>query len=566
MTTRRAAWMAAVAVVLGMWTIAGGGAGLVYAQAAPQADVRLAQARQALAAGRFAEAAPLFVAVLGDEPDQIEALSGAVDALEASGRWREALPYLERLVALRRDDAARLAQLGEMLSWSAATRGRARELFDRALRIDSANLRARAALAELDSWSGRTAAALDGFATVLAADPANVAALRGTAEIRVWNDEFQTARDLALRALKQEPNNPYALLTLARADVGLARYDEALDALRKIPDGPSYEEFDQIEGNALRGLSWWAEAGLSWRDDRSGLSLVRPVAAASAPVGARGRVGAWFSPTFFAGPQGDFDSERLGASFDTRNDSWRLHAEADGERYQAGVPMEADGAVEVAYRGRSSVTLVAGARREAVEDTMVSTRGLDIDGALVGQVRSNLAYASIGYSSLRRHIDVTARVGGGAYTGRGLDANGRWNVGGGVGVTLNGDRPYVRVGYSVDYLSFGFDASAQPSAPGQRRSGGYFSPTKFLTNFATGRAAWRLAHDRGECFVEGSAGSQNVETTTQRFGDVQFAGTFATGLLWHPGPKNELRVEYRYLNVFNAFRRNTAAVAYRRYF
>jgi hypothetical protein len=139
-------------------------------------------------------------------------------------------------------------------------------------------------------------------------------------------------------------------------------------------------------------------------------------------------------------------------------------------------------------------------------------------------------------------------------------------VGGGLGITLHGSRPYVRIGYSVDYLSFGFDASAQPLAPGQRQNGGYFSPKKFLTNFATARVAYRLEHDLGEWFAEGSAGTQNVETTYQRFGDVQFAGTFATGLVWHPGSMNEVRVEYRYLNVFNAFRRNSAAIAYRRYF
>jgi tetratricopeptide (TPR) repeat protein len=635
MTTRRALRGVLIAIFLGAW-VAGAGAGLAYAQAVPQTDQRLARARQAMASGRFAEAAPLYIAVLADEPDQVEALSGAADALEALGRWQESLPSLQRLIRLRPNDAARLTQYGEMRgwqpggrdealaalrravelapdnvhamtalavllmsapaeraeaaslferalaasprdmkilvpyaemrSWSSGTRARARDLFGQALKIDPSNLRARVGLAELDTWSGRTGAALDGFAAVLAADPANVVALRGMAEVRAWSGEFLTARDLALRALKQDPANPYALLTLARADVGLGREDEALDALKKIPAGANYQDIDQIRGDALRGSGWWAEAGFSWRDDRLGLTVDRPAAAVSSPVGDRGRASVWFNPTFFRGPQGDFHANRLGVAFDARNDSWRVHAEADGERYGASVPTAADGAFEVGYRGRGPMTLAAGFRREAVEDTLVSTRGADIGGEFVGQVRSNLAYASVGYENIRRHIDAAARVGGGAYTGYGLDANDRWSVGGGVGITLNGSRPYVRIGYSVDYLSFRFDASAQPFAPGQRRIGGYFSPTKFLTNVATGRVAYRLEHDRGEWFAEGSAGTQNVETTYQRFGDVQFAGTFATGLVWHPGSTNEVRVEYRYLNVFNAFRRNTAAIAYRRYF
>jgi tetratricopeptide (TPR) repeat protein len=535
-------------------------------QTAAQADARLEQARQAMAAGRFADAAPLFLSVLAVDPSHVEALSGAVDALEATGSWREALPYLDRLVGLRPYDGARLAQYGEMLSWSSSTRARSRELLERALDLDRSNVRARVALANLDAWSGRTGAALDGFAAVLASDPANVAALRGLAEVRVWNEEFQTARDLALRALALDPRNPYVRLTLARADVGLGRYDEALEVLGGMANGPSYDEFEQIAGNARRGSSRWVEAGLFWRDDRRGLSLERPTAAVSAPLGPRGRATAWFSPAFFSGPQGDFHSQRVGGAFDTRNDSWRVHVEGDGEHYGSDVPTAVDGAIDVAYRGRGPVTFAAGARREAVEDTRVSTSGIDLAGVTVGQVRSNLAYASVGYSDARQHVDAAFRVGGGAYTGRGLDANRRWSVGGGVGVTLNGDRPYVRIGYAVDYLSFGFDASALPWAPGQRRSGGYFSPTRFLTNVATGRVAWRLARDLGEWFAEGSVGSQNVETSTQRFGDMQCAGTFATGIVWHPGPNDELRAEYRYLNVFDAWRRHAAAVAYRRYF
>jgi tetratricopeptide (TPR) repeat protein len=635
MTTRRAARGVLVAVFLIAW-IAGADAHLAYAQAIPQADQRLVRAREAMASGRFAEAAPLYIAVLAGDPDQVEALSGAADALVASGRWQEALPYLQRLNRLRPTDAARLTQYGEMRgwqpggrdealaalrravelapgdvhattalaillmsspadraeaaslferalhvsprdttvlvpyaemqSWSSGTRAQARELFERALEIDPSNLRARVALAELDSWSGRTGAALDGFAAVLAADPASVAALRGTANVRAWSGDYLAARDLALRALKQDPTNPYALLTLARADIGLGRNDEALDALKKIPAGGSYEDFDEIRGDALRASRLWAEAGFSWRDDLSGLTVDRPAAVASSPVGDRGRASVWFNPTFFREPQGAFHSNRLGASFDARNDSWRMHAEADGERYGTSGPTGVDGAFEVGYRGRGPITLAAGLRREAVEDTLVSTKGADIGGEFVGQVRSNLAYASVGYANVRSHIDATAKVGGGAYTGRGLDANRRLSAGGGAGITLRGSRPYVRIGYAVDYLSFGFDASAQPFAPGQRRSGGYFSPTKFLTSVATAHVAYRLGHDRGEWFTESSLGTQNVETTYGRFGDFGFAGTFAVGLVWRPGPMNEVRAEYRYLNVFNAFRRNTAAIAFRRYF
>jgi tetratricopeptide (TPR) repeat protein len=639
MTARRLARGVLIGVFLGAW-VCGAGAGWAHEppvpQTVPQKDQRLARARQAMASGRFAEAAPLYVAVLADEPDQVEALSGAADALVAMGRWQEAMPYLKRLIRLRPDDATRLTQYGEMrgwqpggrdealvalrravelrpddvramtalavllmsvpadrteatslferaldvsprnvtvlvpfaemLSWSSGTRGRARELFEQALQMDPSNLRARGALAELDSWSGRTGAALDGFAAVLAADPANVAALRGVANVRAWSGEFIEARDLALEALTYNPTDPYALLTLARADIGLGRNREALDVLKKLPPGANYEGLDEIRGDALRGSSLWAEAGFSWRDDRSGLTVDRPAVTASSPVGGRGSVSVWYNPTFFRGPQGNFDSNRLGVAFDTRNDAWRVHAEADAERYGTTGPTAADGAFELGYRGRGPITVSAGFRREAVEDTRVSTKGADIGGEFVGQVRSNLAYASVGYASIRSHIDATAKVGGGAYTGYGLDANRRWSASGNVGVTLNGSRPYVRIGYAVDYLSFAFDASAQPFAPGQRRAGGYFSPTKFFTNFAIGKVGYRLGHDRGEVFAESSVGTQNVETTYGRFGDVGFAGTFATGVVWRPGPRNEVRAEYRFLNVFNAFRRNTAAIAYRRYF
>jgi thioredoxin-like negative regulator of GroEL len=565
MTAAHGSRRARFGLLVCLWA-AGAGLGAASAQAPAQADARMQRARQAMAAGRFAEAAPLFIAVLQDRPDEIDALSGAADALAWSGRWRDALPYLRRLLVLQPGDVRRLSQCGEMLSWSSSTRGEAREMLERALDLEPSDRRARTALAFLDAWSGHTGAALDGFDAVLAADASDAAALRGLADIRVWNGDYIVARDLAQKSLNADPANPYARLTLARADVGLGRYDEALDVLKALPAGAEYDDLDQIRGDALRGASRWVGVGFSWRDDRSGLSVSRPSATVASPVGKRGSVSAWFNPTFFSGPQGNFHSYRLGGSFDARNDSWRVHGEADAERYGTSGPTAVDGAFEAAYRGRGPATLILGFRREAVEDTLVSTKGLDIGGEFVGQVRSNLAYASIGAGSLRSHLDATVRAGGGVYTGHGLESNRRWNVSGSLGATLHGDRPYVRIGYNVEYISFEFDASAQPSAPGQRRAGGYFSPTKFLTNFAVAHVGGRFAHDRGEVFAEGSLGTQNVETTYGRFGDTGTAGTLAAGATWRPNPVNELRVEYKYLNVFNAFRRHTAAIAFRHYF
>jgi tetratricopeptide (TPR) repeat protein len=611
------------------------GDGVAAAQEALRPDPRLDQARRDMAAGQFVRAGELYVAVLVLQPENVEALAGAADALQAAGRWPEAVPYLRRLVRIQPTNAARLAQFGElrgwqaggreealvalrravelkpgnpqavtalamqlmpvaadraeaarlferaiqmepldlkpllayaeMLSWTSAHRDRARELFERALELDPKNVRARVALAQLESWTGRTTSALDRYADALFDEPANVAALRGTAEILGWNGRFIESREMALRARAADANDPYAMLTLARADVGLGRYAEALELLAHLPPG-SYDGVDEIRGDALRGNSAWLDLGFAWRDDRAGLALYRPAATVSARVGDQARVSVFFRPTAFRSRQGDFSSTQLGVAFDARpNDRLRLHVEGDGEAY-GGAPTAADGAFDLQYRGRGPLSLAVGFRRAAVEDTLVSTKGTDVGGEFIGQVRSNMARASLGYSNLRRHYDASVAVSGGVYTGHGLDSNSRWGASGTLGATLSGSRPYVRVGYIVEYLSFGHDAGFPLSEAPPATAGGYFSPTQFLVNFATARVGYRLGGDRGEWFAEGSAGVQNVETTHQDFGDTQFAGTFATGVLWRPGSRNEFRVEYRFLDVFDAFRRNGAVASFRRYF
>ena len=66
--------------------------------------------------------------------------------------------------------------------------------------------------------------------------------------------------------------------------------------------------------------------------------------------------------------------------------------------------------------------------------------------------------------------------------------------------------------------------------------------------------------------ANGTAGAQNVETSTASFSTTQFASSFETHLFWRVSPMNELRLNYQYLNVYNAFERNLYRFQWRHYF
>jgi tetratricopeptide (TPR) repeat protein len=563
-----------------------------------QQQLTVEQARAEAAAGKFAKAQEDYRKVLHSDPNNTAALSGLAESLEAEGRWRDAMPYLSRLIEIQPDNSSALLRLArmkswqsetrpeslrlfaralqadlkneeilvsyaEVLSWSRATRPQAKSYYEQARRQDPRNLRALDGEAQLLAWAGESERALQFYDEVLSSDPSDVGALRGKAEILNWRGRHEEARMLVARAIQTTPEDERAITELARADYGLHHYEEAQHEMARV--GAPGPETEDLQRGISQALGTYVELGYGMRRNRQRLDYDQLETLVSARLGSSNRIGLLYQPTFFRTRQQDFHSNYFAVMLDSEpSENLTTHAELEGEQY-FGAPAQADGMFNVKYRIQSSLQLEAKAQREIVDDSLLSTSGEHVGGLFLGQVRSNLATVGGSYSDREKNYDVSLSYRDGIYTGRNLDSNRRWSLDANIGKSLHSYHPYLRVAYGITYLSFDHDADFQPGAAPSRISGGYFSPTKYLLNsgqvFVSHDLGRRLRWDAG-----GTLGVQNSETTFSSFSSAQFAATFSAHLTWAVNSKNEFRIGYDFLDVYNAFHRHLFRFSWRHYF
>jgi tetratricopeptide (TPR) repeat protein len=536
--------------------------------------------------------------VLQADPVNTQALGGLADALEASGRWREAMPFLSRLIEIEPNNSSRLLQVARMKSWQTETRPEALKLFSRALRADPKNeeilvsyaevlswsrttrpqaqsfyeqalrqnprnLHALDGKAQLLAWAGESDRALELYDEVLSSDPLNVAALRGKAEILNWRGRYEEARKLVARAILIAPGDERTIAELARADYGLHHYDQARMEMSQV-DAPGPETQDLQQG-INQALGTYVELGYGSRRNRQRLDYDQMQALVSTRLGTSNRVGLLYQPTFFRTQQQDFHSNYFALMLDSEpSEKLTTHAEVDGEQY-FGAPAQADGTFDLRYRLRPSFQIEAKAQREIVDDSLLSTSGELAGGLFLGQVRSNLGMVGGSYSNREKNFDMSLDYSDGIYTGRNLASNRRWSLDANIGKSLNSYHPYVRIAYGLTYLGFDHDADFQPGAAPSRITGGYFSPTRYVLN--SGQIF--VSHDlerRVRWNASGTLGVQNSEATFSSFSKAQFASSFSTHLTWSVNSKNEFRIGYDFLDVYNAFHRHLFRFSWRHYF
>jgi tetratricopeptide (TPR) repeat protein len=536
--------------------------------------------------------------VLQADPVNTQALGGLADALDASGRWREAMPFLSRLIEIEPNNSSRLLQVARMKSWQTETRPEALKLFSRALRADPKNeeilvsyaevlswsrttrpqaqsfyeqalrqnprnLHALDGKAQLLAWAGESDRALELYDEVLSSDPLNVAALRGKAEILNWRGRYEEARKLVARAIPIAPGDERTIAELARADYGLHHYDQARMEMSQV-DAPGPETQDLQQG-INQALGTYVELGYGLRRNRQRLDYDQMQALVSTRLGTSNRVGLLYQPTFFRTQQQDFHSNYFALMLDSEpSEKLTTHAEVDGEQY-FGAPAQADGTFDLRYRLRPSFQIEAKAQREIVDDSLLSTSGELAGGLFLGQVRSNLGMVGGSYSNREKNFDMSLDYSDGIYTGRNLASNRRWSLDANIGKSLNSYHPYVRIAYGLTYLGFDHDADFQPGAAPSRITGGYFSPTRYVLN--SGQIF--VSHDLGRRVrwnASGTLGVQNSEATFSSFSKAQFASSFSTHLTWSVNSKNEFRIGYDFLDVYNAFHRHLFRFSWRHYF
>lgn len=605
---------------------------------------------------------------LAHDPDNVAVLTARAQKLQQEGKWREAMPVLERLVTREPHSAAALYQLGSMkswagerkqaldllrgaceisnrnaeycgayaevlswrredrakaiavlqqllaanpenassrlhlaqvLSWDSATRARALQLYQEGLQLDPGNIelligsaevlswnsatrsqamagydealqlkpddaRALTGKAQLLAWQGKSTEALRLYERVLDKDPHNPSALRGKAEILNWKGRYSEAESLAGAAANAAPGDDRARLELARADIGLHKYAAARDAIAAVDgQGPGFSDTRQ---EIHRGLGTWAELG--YRDRREQrLSYDRVAVALSTPLAPGHRITFSYQPTLFdAGVQG-FNTNYFSATIDSdATEKFSSHLQFGSETFN-NAPVNFDGGMQLNYKPVSSTVLKLAFVREPLEESLLSRRGLDLSSvnAFQGQVHSNLGSLGLSYYNDRRKYDLSLDYTDGVYTGENVDLNRRYSVDGQIGRGFHGDRPYVRLAYGVSYTRFDHDADIQGGVIVPGVTGGYFSPRRFLLNQGVLNISHRFTNNL-ILDAAGTAGTQNVETSTTSFRNAQFASSASVHLFWRATPMNEFSFGYDYLNVFNAFNRRLYSFKWRHYF
>jgi tetratricopeptide (TPR) repeat protein len=457
------------------------------------------------------------------------------------------------------NDVSLLVAYADVLALSGVTRQQAMEEYDKALKIEPNNSHALTGKAQQLAWSGRSKEAMELYNRALAADPGNALALRGKAEILNWRGEYEQAAALLQRALEITPGDSSISAELVRSQLKLKRYKAAQETAAQLSADPDYRTVHEA---VTRAAGSWSEVGVAFRRNRRNLDFNRLNVIVSSPMGVDNRLTVQYSPTLFSTQAGDFNSNSYGFAFDSRlSDKLHMNIAAGADTYP-GMSAETTAGAQFRYRANSSWEFKFGGERTPVDESYLSLRGVNVAGVDFGQVSANLANVAVNYNNVRHGYDLSAGYSDGAFTGRGLDANRRWSVEANAGKSLGG-APYFRIGYGVTYTSFDYDAS-DPLAPATR-FGDYFSPQKYLLNYGS----LTVSHKAGEKFefeATGTAGAQNAASATTNFGDVQFASSFSGKMLWRIRPTDEVRVQYEFLNVYNAFRRHVPMISYRHYF
>jgi tetratricopeptide (TPR) repeat protein len=532
---------------------------------AAQMEDYQAQAEIAEIAGNSRVATAAYRNILRLDPNNLSAIARLGEVLSWNESTRvESAELFERGLKLDPNNASVAVPYAEQLSWSGSTRAKAMQLFDRVLVHDPDNLRALNGKAQLLAWSGHSEEALALYERVLTKDRLNAQAMRGKAEILNWRGRYAQSRDLLARATELAPDDSRTRLEMARAEVGLHRYNDArieLSTAKGVQDSDS----SQVLLDIRRGLGTYMELDYIGRRNRQQLDYNRLEALFSLPIGSVNRLTFDYTPTLYSTTSGDFNSNHFGVALDSEaSERLTTHVEFSADQYP-GEPSEWNTALGMHYQLTDALVLESGFERQPVEETLLSTRGLSVAGTFSGEVQSNLASIGASYRNSAHHFDASLTFAGGVYSGHNLDSNRRWGADFNLGKAIRGSAPYVRISYGVSYLSFDHDSDFQPGQAPPQVTGGYYSPTKFLLNYVGLNASHKFGH-KLEWDAAATAGVQNAETTFTQFSSAQFASTFATHAVWHVTASNDIRGGYDYLNVFSAFHRHLFFVGWRHYF
>src|SRR5438270_3129007 len=244
--------------------------GLALGSFAQSASSSVERARALQKAGHTDQALQLYRDVLQQEPQNLEALADISGLLEAQGKWRDAVPYLEKLVELQPHDTDAMYRLGRMKSWESTEKNNeAATLLARACKDSDHNPEYCEAYANILSWKQETRAeAVTTLRDTLAAQPEAVAPRVTLGQILSWNSVTRTeALKMFDEGLQRDPKNVDLLLQSAEVlSWSHSTWPEAISR---------YDRVLQQNGNDTRALAGKAQLLVWTNHSAEGLTLYK---------------------------------------------------------------------------------------------------------------------------------------------------------------------------------------------------------------------------------------------------------------------------------------------------
>jgi eukaryotic-like serine/threonine-protein kinase len=207
----------------------------------PAREAALVRALHAQVNGDPRAALDAYRTVLADDPDDLEALQGAAAGHLESGAWPDAVPYLEKLVALapeQEDPAVQLVDALGRLGQRGALQARAAEW-----RAEGVTVARRKALVNALIWLGDTAGAREAASRLEPGElaPAPATLMTALAAAGAYEEVERIARAYA----KVHPDDPWRAVLVARALAAQGRLREAVGMVE-----------DATRGGPLRTSTW----------------------------------------------------------------------------------------------------------------------------------------------------------------------------------------------------------------------------------------------------------------------------------------------------------------------
>ena len=219
----------------------------------------MANIRQLLQHGRYADAASACREALGEAPDNadLRMLMGLCE--EAAGRSDSARAWMEKSLEKNPEHPAAGFHAARLL----LIEGRdddARQALDRCIAVDPNHAAARTLLARIDQRAGRGEAAIEGLRTALVADDQYAPAHAGLAVLLLRRGELEEAHTHAAAAVRLRPDDALTQVTMAQVFQAQGHFDFADQCLRNALE--KQPEHAQLRA-ALEQLERVRDAGMS---------------------------------------------------------------------------------------------------------------------------------------------------------------------------------------------------------------------------------------------------------------------------------------------------------------